>query len=98
MSTYYVVTLSNPCTNNPVREIGYYTSKQLAIDVWYFMHKVNDNHINFEIKIDNYSAEFVYCPAGIRLKDTPNGKITMLCDKLTREEYVRLMNINVNLS
>jgi len=62
--------------------------------VWHFLHDVNDNK-NINIEIKEYVDECIICNACIRLKNIPNGCITMICDKLDRKEYLRLININI---
>lgn len=92
---YFCVTLNTaPFSSDTEYEIGNYINKELAMKVWYFLYEINDNK-NIEIKIKEYVSRFVICNAGIRLKDTPKGRITMICDKLDRKEYLRLINIKI---
>ncbi len=92
---YFCVTINTaPFSSDTERTIGNYINKDLALKVWHFLYQVNDDK-NIEIKIKEYVAQFVICNAGIRLKDTPKGCITMICDKLDRKEYLRLINIEI---
>lgn len=90
---YYCVTLNTFDGTVKEREIGCYINKDIARKVWDFMHEINNG--NFEIKIKEYKDECVRCDAGLRLKNIYNGRIVMICEKLDRKEYVRLINIEI---
>ena len=44
------------------------------------------------ITIQKYQGEVIECPAGLRLKETPMGRITMIIKDLNREEYQHLVD------
>ncbi len=92
---YFNVTVNTaPFSSDSEREVGNYINKDLATKVWHFLYQVNDNK-NIEIRIREYVDKCVVCNSGIRLEDTPNGRITMINDKLDRKEYLRLINIDI---
>jgi hypothetical protein len=93
--TYFCVTVNTPPFSSDTEyEIGNYINEDIAKKVWSFLYQVND-YKNMEIKIKKYLSQCIICNAGIRLKDTPKGCITMICEKLNRKEYLRLINIDI---
>ena|SRR5436190_19656523 len=96
--TYFNVTVNTASFSSDTEyEIGNYVNKDLAMKVWHFLSQVNDNK-NIEIKIKEYMSQCIICNAGIRLKDTPKGRITMITEKLDRKEYLRLINIDIPIN
>ena len=96
--TYFNITVNTaPFSSDTEYEIGNYINKEIAMEVWHFLHKVNDNK-NIEIRIKEYIGECIVCKAGIRLKTTPKGCITMIYEKLDRKEYLRLINIDIPIN
>jgi hypothetical protein len=96
--TYFCVTVNTPpFSSDTEHEIGNYINKDLAMKVWYFLNQVND-YKNMEIKIKEYIGQCIICNAGIRLKDTPKGRITMITEKLDKKEYLRLINIDIPIN
>lgn len=92
---YYFVTVTTPFSSGKEYEVGCYINNDIAIKVWHFLQQVND-YKNIEIKIKEYAGQCIVCDAGIRLRDTPNGRITMINHKLDRKEYLRLINIPIH--
>lgn len=89
---YVLVTLNTvPFATESKREVGYYLNKHLAQKVWRFLHDVSDNK-NMEIIFEEYVDKCIYSNDGsIRLQH--NNKV--ICDKLDRKEYLRLINIEI---
>jgi hypothetical protein len=93
MDVFYCVTIvTSPFTHDNIQVIGCYTTNALALKVVSFIREIITNN-NVDIKITQYQAETIYCDAGIRLKDTSKGCITMIYDKVDRKEYIRLLKI-----
>lgn len=73
------------------REVGCYTTKDLAMKVWHFLNEISDNK-NLEIRIKPYTDKcYLFDDKSIRLRS--NGSI--IHDKLDRAEYLRLINFDI---
>lgn len=96
ISKYYVVSVNNfPFNHKDAVEVGCYTTKDIAERVTIFIRDTIGQQISggIDIELQDYEGEMVKTPIGLRLKETPNGAITLIQENLSNNEINRIVNL-----
>ncbi len=91
---YYTVTVhTSPFEYGKEREIVSYSRRDLADVTVGFVRKLFQHRVNggIDIRVRDCQGEFVETPSGLRLKDMPKGKITMINESWDVEEAKSLL-------
>jgi hypothetical protein len=98
-SEYYTVTVNTyPFEPRGEKEVGCYSNRDLAERVAKFVRVAFEQPVsNFDIRIHNFQGEMVETSLGIRLKETPNGAITLVHTVWSEEEQMRILQFTPKL-
>ena len=86
-SIFYAVTIKTfPFTET--KEIGCYSAENTAIEVSNFVRNAFQCHVSCGIDVfcREYKGTIIRTNAGLRLKDTPMGCLTMIIEAFTQRE------------
>jgi len=95
-SEYYSVQINIfPFQFGKEKEIGCYSEMDIAERVAKWIRVTFEQTVagGMDISIRNYKAEMIKTSVGLRLKETPNGKITLIQEDLSETEMQRLLDL-----
>jgi hypothetical protein len=95
VENYFAVTVNtSPFTFGKEKEIGCYSTESLANRVADFVRDAFHGQVNggIDYNIISYKGQFMRTNAGLRLADTPNGKLTMIEESWNSQMVENLLN------
>ncbi len=91
--SYYAVTV-NISPFEEAKEVGFYLTKGTAERVAKFIREVFEQKVSggIDIGIRAYEDEMINTVMGLRLKQTPKGAITTICQTFSQNETARILS------
>lgn len=96
ISQFYSVSVKiSPFEFGGSKEVGCYSTRDAAERVATFIRRAFEQKVTegIDIQIQAYNAELVKTPMGLRLKDTPNGAITLIHETISQTETDRILKL-----
>lgn len=93
-SEYYSISINSfPFKSEKAREVGCYSTRKTAECVAKFIGQTFEQRVSggIDIAIEGHQGDMIQTPIGLRLKETPNGAITLIHEDLSEKEKNRLL-------